>query len=201
MDIRRLFIFFIVMSYNMMYSQTDYNYVGGIKLNDTTVISYKVNFQVVGNKVKGYSVTDVGGEHETRSNIFGEYDFVKKILSFREAGIVYTKSPIVQNDFCYLHVTIKNFIWNKTNRIKSNFIGLFSDNTPCINGELFLTSKEKVESKLEKVAKKINQTNRIPDSIKQGLKLQKMMDSLPFMMEVRKIMTKYLFLQMTNQYF
>ena len=80
-----------------------------------------INFVERNGEVKGYSVTDIGGEHETRSNIFGEYDKEKKILNFREVGIVYTKSTISQNDFCFLNTSFKNFVFGKTKKVKANF--------------------------------------------------------------------------------
>ena len=151
------------------FSQNKYEYVGGIKLNDSLVIPYRITFNENKGKVKGFSVTDLGSEHETRSNIFGEYNEKNKTLSFREVGIVYTKSPVSQNDFCFLNTTIKNFVFGKTKRAKANFVGLFSDYTQCINGEILLNSVEKTEKRIQKVVTKINRSKKIADSVKQRL--------------------------------
>lgn len=150
-------------------TQNKFDYVGGVKLNDSLIITYKVNFEENKGQVKGYSITDIGGEHETRSNIFGEYNKDEKTLSFREIGIVYTKSPISQNDFCFLNTTLKNFVFGKTKKVRANFIGLFSDNTECINGELILSTQEKAEQRVQKVVNKINNSKKITDSVKQKL--------------------------------
>ena len=120
-----LLILFIFSFLNFCFSQEKHEYVGGVKLNDSTIISYKIFFKEVTGKVYGYSVTDLRGEHETQSNIFGEYDKKSKELSFRETGIVYTKSPVSQDDFCFLNVTVKNFVFGKTKSFKSKFVGLF----------------------------------------------------------------------------
>ncbi|MFH4965628.1 hypothetical protein V8G69_11550 [Gaetbulibacter sp. M235] len=160
------------------FSQENYGFIGVIAINDSISNSYKIELTQKSGVVKGFSVTDLGGEHETRSNIFGEYDKDKKELSFRETGIVYTKSPVSQQDFCFINTTIKGFVFGKTKTIKSNFVGLFSDNTQCINGKLFMNSIEKVENRIEKVTKKINNSNKIHDSLKQKINLTKMMDSL-----------------------
>lgn len=173
-----LFILFFFSFASLSLSQERYEYVGGVKLNDTVIISYRVNFLVNNEDVKGYSITDIGGVHETRSNIFGEYDKTKKELNFRETGIVYTKSTISQNDFCFLNATVKNFVFGKTKNIKTNFIGLFSDNTKCIDGEVLLNAYERMEKRLAKVSDKIKKSKRVPDSLKQKLNLRKMMDSL-----------------------
>jgi len=165
----RLLFFVFFSSILCSNSQSKFDYVGGIKLNDSLVISYKINFIENNGEVKGYSVTDLGGEHETRSNIFGEYNKKDKILSFREIGIVYTKSPISQNDFCFLNTTFKNFEFGKTKKVKANFVGLFSDNTKCINGEILLGTQEKAEERVQKVVSKIKKSNKIADSVKQKL--------------------------------
>ncbi len=151
------------------FSQNKYEYVGGIKLNDSLVIPYRITFNENKGKVKGFSVTDLGSEHETRSNIFGEYNEKNKTLSFREVGIIYTKSPVSQNDFCFLNTTIKNFVFGKTKKAKANFVGLFSDYTQCINGEILLNSVEKTEKRIQKVVTKINRSKKIADSVKQRL--------------------------------
>ncbi|GAA4975217.1 hypothetical protein GCM10023315_27380 [Algibacter aquimarinus] len=173
-----LLILFVFSLTHYSFAQTNYEYLGGLKLNDSTIISYKINFIVNDEDVKGFSVTDLGGEHETRSNVFGEYDIKKRELSFRETGIVYTKSPVSQNDFCFLNVTAKNFVFGKTKSVKTKFIGLFSDNTECINGEIALNSAEKVEKRINKVVTKINKSKRVADSVKQKINMIKVMDSL-----------------------
>lgn len=153
-------------------------FVGGIKLNDTLIIPYKVNFELNKGVVKGFSLTDIGGDHETRSNIFGEYDENEKTLSFREIGIVYTKSPVSQNDFCFLNTTIKNIVLGKTQKTRSKFVGLFSDNTSCIDGELLLNVEEKAEKRAQKLVTKINKLKRVPDSIKQKLNSSSIVNAL-----------------------
>lgn len=170
-----LLLFF---SINLLQAQEVYEYVGGVKLNDSLVIPYKLNFTETNGLIKGYSLTDLGGEHETKSNIFGEYIEDKREFSFKEVGIVYTKSPVSQQDFCFLNFTAKSFVLGKTNRIVGNFIGLFSDNTECINGVLMLNSAEKVQARINKVAKKINKSKKVADSIKEKINLIRVMDTL-----------------------
>lgn len=177
--LRNGLLFSFILSFTpVCLSQEKHEYVGGVKLNDSTIISYKVGFIEKEGNVSGYSITDLGGEHETQSNIFGEYDIENKTLSFRETGIVYTKSPVSQNDFCFLNVTVRNFVFGKTKNFKSNFVGLFSDNTQCISGEVILNAIEKVEERMNKLVKKINKSKKVTDSIKQKVNLLKVMDSL-----------------------
>lgn len=47
------------------------NYTGLLKLNDSLMITYEVALSEREGIVKGHSVTDFGGEHETKSLIKG----------------------------------------------------------------------------------------------------------------------------------
>jgi len=174
-SLRFLFIM-IFFKFFAGYSQDTSEYVGAIKLNDSSVITYKVNFKISGTKVEGFSVTDFGGEHETKSNLVGFYDQEKKKLAFNEIGIIYTKSPVTQKDFCFIHFRPTNYKNGKTSYFKGDFKGLFSDGQECISGEIYLNSVEKASEKLAKVSKKINNSNRVPDSVKVKFNNLKLMD-------------------------
>jgi hypothetical protein len=159
-------------------AQEEFEYMGLIQLNDSTSITYKVALSELNGIVKGYSMTDLGGEHETRSSILGEYDKANNELNFRETSIIYTKSPVIQQDFCFINTTFKKFSFEKGKKIKANFVGLFSDNTRCIDGQLLLNSVEKVETKLDKMVSKINKSKKVSDSTKQKINSLRLMDSL-----------------------
>ncbi|WP_242157430.1 hypothetical protein [Aestuariivivens sediminis] len=160
-------------------AQKDYQFIGGIQLNDSLTITYKLDISEINGEVKGYSITDLGGTYETKSSVFGEYDEEKKELSFRETQTIYTKTKLEPDyEFCYINTTLKNFSLGKTKEAKAKFMGLFADNTPCINGDLFISSAEKIQAKMMKVTERINKMKRIPDSVKQRFKPLKMLDSL-----------------------
>lgn len=162
-----LLFFFNLFSYNT-FSQNDATFYGTVMLTDSTLITYRVVLKEQNGKVSGYSVTDLGGEHETQSNIRGEYNSSIKELSFRETDIVYTKSKVTTYDFCYINTTIKNFKFGKTKKIISPFLGLFSDGTECINGELLLGEEEKVKKLYSKASKIIQKSKKLTDSVKQA---------------------------------
>ena len=171
---------FIIALFNCLlgFSQKSGEYVGAIKLNDSSIITYKVNIKINGSKVEGFSVTDFGGEHETKSNIVGQYDEAKKKLAFNEIGIIYTKSPVTQKDFCFIHFQPVDYKVGKTSYFKGDFKGLFSDGKECISGEIFLNSVENVNEKMAKVSKKINNSNRVPDSVKVKFNNLNLMDKV-----------------------
>lgn len=165
---KRLYIFLIIILTfsNYIFSQDSGEYVGAIKLNDSSIITYRINLEISGSKVEGFSVTDLGGEHETKSNLVGYYDKEKKKLSFNETGIIYTKSPITQMDFCYIHFKSIDYIIGKTKYFKGAFKGQFIDGKKCIDGEIYLNSVENINERMEKITKKVNKSNRVPDSVK-----------------------------------
>lgn len=169
-----LFIFIL----NRVDAQNQHEFFGVIKLNDTSVISYKILFEIHDNKIEGFSVTDLTGEHETKSRIVGSYNDEAKQLSFKESSIIYTKSPITEDDFCMIHFSSSKFRLGFSQKLAGKFKGLFQDRTECINGEIIMSSADKVSSNVEKINKKIERTKRIPDSIKNRINIYKMMDTL-----------------------
>jgi hypothetical protein len=162
---------------NLSFSQNTYEYVGAIKLNDTSLITYQVKFTETNGNIIGHSITDIGGLHETKSNIYGIYNANDKFIEFKEKDILYTKSKVIQKDFCFVNFKSDKFkIGN--DKIQGKFKGLFSDNTECINGEILLSAKEKMEKRLAKVQRFIDKTKKIPDSLKENYQVNKIMDSV-----------------------
>lgn len=179
MNEKLLLICLVLITPLICISQETYEYLGGLVLNDTISYTYKLNITEHEGNIKGYSISDIGGIQETKSIVFGEYNKSKKELNLRETQTVYTKTPLEKDyEFCYVNTTIKNFSFEKTKKVKTNFIGLFEDNVQCINGELYLSLAEKIEERMAKVAKKINKMKRLPDSVKQKFQPLKMMDSM-----------------------
>jgi len=169
-----LFSFFSFISF----AQKAHEYFGAVKLNDTSFISYKIVFNENKGEIKGFSVTDLGGTHETKSELIGTYNDKNKLLSFKEQGIIYTKSPITQDDFCFINFKSESFSLSRSKVLKGSFKGLFSDNTECINGEIEMSLAEKIAKRTEKISKKIMRTKRIDDSLKNRINPIKLLDTL-----------------------
>ncbi|TXG39440.1 hypothetical protein [Seonamhaeicola maritimus] len=167
--------------YFCSHAQIEYEYVGGIVLSDTskTTYSYKISFKVVNELVSGYSITNMGTEYETKTTISGNYNKQKKELLIRETGIIYTKTPIkIDEESCFVNFSVKPFISEKTKSTSGSFEGMTVNFKKCAEGKIFLNSLEKVEDRMNKVAKKLNKIKRVPDSIKQKFQPLKMMDSM-----------------------
>lgn len=162
---------------NLSFSQNSYEYVGAIKLNDSSLIKYQVKFTETKGIINGHSITDIGGLHETKSNLLGTYNADLKLLEFKEMDIIYTKSKVIQEDFCFVNFTSLKYKLGNS-KINGSFQGLFSDNTECINGEIILNSKEKLTKRVKKVQRLISKTKKIPDSLKENFKMVNIMDSI-----------------------
>ncbi|WP_426430235.1 hypothetical protein ACPX19_11945 [Winogradskyella sp. HB-48] len=168
-------------------------FMGFIKIQDSLLIKYKVEFERKNDKIIGYSLTDFGGEHETKSKIEGVFDQQKNLLSFTETELIYTKSNYAEKDFCNIHLAPTKYKWGDT-KLMGSFNGRFSDGTECINGEIAMNSIEKIDKRITKFTKKLKKSRRVPDSIKQKLDNIKLVDTLNLNIlrkdEVTSIVTK-----------
>lgn len=155
-----------------------FNYLGVIKLNDTAFISYKLAFEVKDNVIEGYSITDAGGPHETKSNITGSYNKDDKELVFNEYDIVYTKSPITELDFClvYFKGNMRNLEKNKP--FSGDFRGLYPDGKSCLDGQIIMSPFAQVEKRAKKADKLIQKSKRFSKQIKENVSATTALDTL-----------------------
>jgi hypothetical protein len=162
-----------LLSVSTIYSQ-NYEYLGLLKLPDSTFIPFRLDFKELNGKISGYSYTDLNGRHETKAVIVGNYDTKENKLEFREVEIVYTKSDLEQLDFCNVYFSGKMRKLNGKSEINGTFKGFYDDLTSCIDGELVMNSARKIQKRTDKFQKQLQKTNRVPDSVKQNIDLDKM---------------------------
>lgn len=170
--------FFLLFLTNYIFSQEVIEYVGFIKLNDSTMISYKLNFKEENGTINGFSITDLSGEHETKSIISGTYDENKGTMKFMEYYIVYTKSPITQNDFCFINFEGKLKKISDKHKMEGKFKGLFKDGQKCIDGEISMLNINRIMERAEKMDKKISRSKLIDDETKNTISFVKTLDTL-----------------------
>lgn len=168
-------IFFI---FSSLWSQHDYEYMGVIQLSEADLISYKIMFSEDNGAISGYSITDLGGPHETKSFLSGYFSDEKNALEFYESGILYTKSPITQNDFCYVHFngTLKKL--NERQQIEGSFKGMYDNGDECIHGDIKLANFGKVLKKAKKLDKKIDRNVFVSKEKKDKINISKSLDTL-----------------------
>lgn len=174
----RLFLFLICLTFTTLLQAQEYEFFGVIKLNDTSFISYKVLFDRVNDSIQGYSLTDFAGKHETKSNIKGYYDEDENLLSFEEYDIVYTKSPVVQKDFCFVNFEGKVRNLDRVKAFSGDFKGLYADGTSCLDGMIIVNSGQEVKKRVEKIDKVVQRSRKFSDSIKKNIKVAKVLDTL-----------------------
>ncbi|KAA3615925.1 MAG: hypothetical protein DWP94_14845 [Flavobacterium sp.] len=173
------YLFFIFLfPFTNISAQEDYEYLGVIQLNDSSFISYKIAFNEKDGLLNGYSVTDMGGAHETRSFISGYYEAEDDKIDFYESGIIYTKSPITQNDFCYVHFEGQLKKLDDRQGIEGNFKGLYNNGEACIDGSINLLNFKKVLKKAKKLDRKIDRTVLVSKEKRDKINLVRDLDSL-----------------------
>jgi len=169
----KLLVVCLMFCFTNLYGQT-YEYLGLLKLPDSSLIPYKIDFKELDGKISGYSYTDLNGDHETKSAIVGRYDDKENLLEFREVDIIYTKSDIKQLDFCNVYFTGNMRRLNGRSEIEGTFKGYYDDLTSCIDGQLVMKAAEKIQRRTDKFQNRVNRMNRIPDSVKQKINMDKM---------------------------
>lgn len=178
MKVKLVIIFFMISS--TFFAQEKYEYFGALRLNgeDTSLISYRLVFTEQNGKIKGYSVTDLAGEHETKNAISGTYNTKTKEFSFKEDDILYTKSTISDDMFCFINYTGKVKLVNDNSKVDGDFKGLFKNQTKCINGTLTLVGSNRLYKALGKLNNKIQKSKKVDAETKLKVNPVAILDSL-----------------------
>jgi len=172
-----LFILCFLQSF-MSLAQSEYEFLGVIQLQEDSFISYKISFTEEKGTLTGHTITDMGGPHETKSYLSGYYDEKSNVLEFYESGIVYTKSFVNQNDFCFLHYSGELKRLNEKQHISGAFKGLYSDGKECINGEIHLKNYGKILKRAKKIDRKVERSILISQEKKDQVHLLRDLDSI-----------------------
>lgn len=171
-----LLLFFLI-NFFTVFSQKN-EFVGLIKFNKSTIISYHLSFTEQNGKVSGSSITDLGGDNETKNKIEGFYNKKTNEFSFIEKNIIYSKSKIVQNDFCYLSYSGKLNLKADNSKISGKFKSFFKDGKICLNGQIDLVEFKKAQKRVHKMNSKIQNSKIISKEKKDSINLDKMLDDL-----------------------
>jgi hypothetical protein len=178
MNYLKFLTFTLLLLTNVSFSQENYDFIGVIQLQDNSVISYRIFFTETAGKINGFSVTDLQGNHETKSIISGNFNRKDNKLSFKESEIIYTKSNELTSDFCFINFKGKIKLNSLKSLIEGSFEGLYDDGVKCTDGSIKLVGEDALLKKTNKLSKKINKTNRISDSIKKSFSPIKMINDL-----------------------
>lgn len=159
----------IIILFSPLYliSQTkdQYDFIGTLILEDKSLITYRIQFNIEKNLLSGFSYTDMQGKNETKSKINGIYNERDKVITFKESDILYTKSKELSDIFCFVNVEGKLQLKKNKNKIEGSFIGLYNSKDTCATGEVILISLKDAFKKFENLSNTANKLKKI-DSIK-----------------------------------
>ncbi len=150
-----LITFLLLLIGNITFSQNTFSYLGTLLLSNKTSISFSLELIEQKGVVNGYSITNIGLEDETKSEISGLYFKSDKSFQLQETQILSTKSEAALNTFCYINMTLSFKGKFGSKRLEGDFTGNFLDSTQCASGKIILMEKKKLEKKISKIKKKI----------------------------------------------
>ena len=131
-----IFVLFILSVHILSAQDEGYNYSGFIQLDDDSKIPLQLKFKVEQNIIIGYSVSDYFGLDETKSSIVGTVN--QDIFLINEIDVMYSKSTVLENEFCLLQMRLQLVEENKIRCLKGEFNGFYTDSVACATGQVFL---------------------------------------------------------------
>ena len=178
--LKHFFYFFFTVIFSTSCLSQNYEFYGIIKLygKKENAISYKLVFTEKNGKVNGYSITDLTGSHETKNIISGTYDAKSKSLTIKEKDIVYTKSKISDDLFCFVNLQSQIKLTANKHKMEGSFKGMFKNNTKCIDGTFELVGTATVEKLLNKVNKHVQKSKKFDEQEKTKYNPVTIFDSL-----------------------
>jgi hypothetical protein len=180
MNYFKFFLTFLLLISFASNGQSKYEFFGTLQLNGSakSMITYRLEFSNTNGKISGFSITDIGGAHETKNIIVGTYDKVTKAFSFKETDIIYTKSELSSNIFCFVNFTGKVDLNKQLGKIEGNFKGLYKNKTKCIDGTLTMAALKKITETVAKYTKKVKKSSKFDDQTKEQIQSFSVADSL-----------------------
>ncbi len=149
-----IFIFFLftIFSSRLLAADTLY-FVGNIKISKKVSYSYNLRFIIEKeNKIRGYSLSDLGGPNEVKTKIVGTFDSSKMTLTYEEKDVLRSKVDLQKNDLCFVKATLKL----KKSKLIETLSGKFTAYEPgktdaCASGEVKLVNTDRVKVLLKKI--------------------------------------------------
>jgi hypothetical protein len=179
---KQILLLFLLLLNTTFFAQKKYEYFGALKLNGSneSVITYRLVFSEKNGILSGYSISDIGGENETKNVVEGNFNSKTNTLIFNENDILYTKSKTSYtiNDFCFVNFSGKIKTLEKTLKIDGNFRGLYKNKKKCIDGTIMLVGSIKLYKSLNKINDKIQKSKKVEAAIKQKVNPIAMLDSM-----------------------
>jgi hypothetical protein len=141
-----------IFSLNLFAIDTLY-FVGSIKISSKLSYTYNLRFIIEAeNKIRGYSLSDLGGPNEVKTKIIGTFDSTKMTLTYEEKDVLRSKVDLKKNDLCFVKATLKI----KKSKVLESLTGKFTAYEPgkteiCASGEVKLVNTDRIKVLLKKV--------------------------------------------------
>lgn len=168
--IAAFFTLISVNSFSQELQNFDYQFIGVVLLDSKNLYSYKVDFNIENDSIKGYSYTDLGGRHETKSIIEGTYNKKTKDVQFTERDILYTKSKVDGEEFCFINLEGKLKLRKKKSILNAKFNGFYPDESKCAKGKIRLVGEDYAYKRINKLYKKVKKKKKVDSIVKEKLK-------------------------------
>ena len=159
---KHILLFFILISSNNIISQNTYKYIGKLFLdNKKKPISFNMHLIEKDGIISGYSITNIGLEDETKSELSGLYFKNDESFVLYETQILHTTSESPINSFCYINMElhIKEYLGKKY--LEGSFTGNLLDSVECGKGTIILLEDKKIQIKKIK-----DKSNKIKKSVR-----------------------------------
>lgn len=146
-------IFYLSFFFNAAAAQQiHYEFLGTIILSNQTIYSYKLVFSETKGKLNGYSISDIGGKHETKTKVEGLYNPSTGKISFAEKKVVYTQYNKSMANMCYISVAGKIQKKHGKLHLMADYTGTYEPSGKvCDKGKIILVSLRDLYSELAKV--------------------------------------------------
>ena len=166
---------FLISTVKAQEEKFDYEFLGVLLISKTQLYSYKLQFNIYKDSIKGYSYTDLTGPHETKSYIFGTYDKKTNDIFFKEQDVLYTKSVVGEDEFCFIQSSGKLKLKSNKNSFDSEFEGVYEDGTSCASGRIKVVGTKFIEKKAKKLYKKVKNKKKIDSVVKEKLRPERIL--------------------------
>lgn len=136
----------VMLSWQLMAQSHDY--MGFLFLENARPISYRMIFDEDKGQVNGYSITGIGTDFETKSEISGRYS--KKHIEIKEFQIISTISEEPVSSFCFVEFKAER---KNKKTYHGEFTGYYLNGEVCASGKVLFSEKAKLEKQMAKVQK------------------------------------------------
>ncbi|MBF90915.1 MAG: hypothetical protein CMP75_04040 [Flavobacteriales bacterium] len=144
-----LILFFILS--NFTFSQNQYDLTGALFIDDVRPISYRLIYDEQNGQINGYSITSIGTNFETKSELSGKLDGDSLFLNEFQVLSTLSEEPI--SNFCFIDLRAKLKGNKKKQFYEGIFVGRFLDGKECASGKIVFTNTIKLEKKMKQVQK------------------------------------------------